>query len=185
MPDSLSESDPPEPLVAGVLSAGILLSVIDREDAVVWADHLIEMSEQPPNWLIDLSLSQNLHVVDVMKLLDQIGKGADPAEVCRNLYGFLPSPEGYSLDQAEALARQAYRIAFHCFDADWSHRLLCEADHIDETFLLVRDGTFTLPKTRVIEELWDFLDVNRKFVVRKFLAGLRRHRPDDHPTSTP
>jgi hypothetical protein len=169
--------DPPDRLVAAALSTGIWLSMIDREDAVAWADHCIEKTEQPSIWLIDLSLSQNLHVVDVMKLLDQMGKGVDPVEVCREVYGFLPSPEGYSFDQAEALARQAYRIALHCLNADWTHRLLCEADQLEDTFSLVRDGTINLTTTEVIEQLWDFLEINRTKSVRDFLAGLRRHGP--------
>jgi hypothetical protein len=177
MADLPPPSDPPDPLVAAVLSAGTWLGLIDREAAVAWADHLIEKTDQPTTWLIDLSLSQNLHFMDVTKLLDQVGKGVDPTEVCRNVYGFLPSPEGYSFDQAEALARQAYRVAIHCFNADWSHRLLCDADQIDDTFLLVRDGTWNIAETKVVEHFWDFLDVNRSLVVRKFLGGLRRHGP--------
>jgi hypothetical protein len=175
-----ADPDPPVPLVAAVLAAGVWFGLVEREDVIAWADHLIEKTDQPPLWMIDLSLSHDLHVVDVVRLLNEVGTGVVPIDICRGLYGFLPSPEGYSFEQAEALAKRLYQIARHCFDADWRQQLLCDADQLDDTFLLVRDATFSVTTNEVVWQVWEFLDVNRNAAVKRFIAGLTKHGPTNN-----
>ena len=173
------ETDPPDPLVAAVLSAGIWRNLIKRESVVRWADYRIEQEERPSAWMIDLSLSQNLRDHDLTALLDTIGATASKADVCRELYGFLPSPDGYTFDRAEALAKQAYSIAWHFVSGDWDSPILRDADWIGDQFYLTRDGSLRQTEKQTIEQLRNFLDSNRSTTVKTFLGRLAEAAPDD------
>lgn len=174
---SLPDPDPPDAVVAAVLAAASWFCLVEREDVIAWADRCIERTEHPPGWMIELSLSHDLHVVDVLRLLNEVGRGVDSADICRGLYAFLPDPTGYSLDDAEGLARQIYRIAQHCFNYDWTNNLLCEADSLEDTFVLVRDGTIAMATTALVEKVREFLGANRDPRVRDWLRSLKRYVP--------
>jgi hypothetical protein len=156
-------------LVASVLSRGIWLGVIKRQTVIAWADYLIAQTEIPPGWMIDLSLSQDLDELDVNAILDRIGTGADPAAMCRAMYGFLETPSGQTFEEAERFARHLYDIARACLNMDWNSSMLVEADQINDIFLLIRDGSTNMPKLRAVEEVRTFLEGNRDMRVRTFL----------------
>lgn len=174
---SFPDPDPPGALVAAVLAAASWFCLVEREDVIAWADRCIERTQHPPDWMIELSLSHERHVVDVLRLLNEVGTGVNPADICRGLYAFLPNPAGYSLDDAEGLARQIYRIAQHCFNHDWTNKLLCEADSLEDTFVLVRDGTIAMATAALVEKVGEFLKVNRDARVRDLLRSLKRYVP--------
>ena len=48
---------------------GLYVEVCSRSEIVCWADRLIEQSEHPEDWKIDLSTSQAKHLMDVLHLL--------------------------------------------------------------------------------------------------------------------
>ena len=53
------------------LCKAFTLRLLTKEDLIQWADKQIVELEEPPYWLIELSLSQALHIYDVEKLLFQ------------------------------------------------------------------------------------------------------------------
>jgi hypothetical protein len=161
-------------LIASVLSKGIRLGIVTRETVIAWADHLIAQSQIPSGWMIDLSLSQNFHDLDVVAILDRIGDGADPAAMCRAMYGFLEVPADCTFEVAERFAKRLYDIACDCLDMDWSSSLLVEADQIDDTFLLMQDGTISMSEQEAVGEVRKFLEENREMRVKNFLAECAR-----------
>ena len=48
---------------------GLYVGVCSRNDIMCWADCLIEQSEYPEDWKIDLSTSQGKHLMDVLHML--------------------------------------------------------------------------------------------------------------------
>jgi hypothetical protein len=168
--------EPSQSLVAATLSAGVWLGLIDRADVILWADHCIERVDQPPIWLIDLSLSHHLHVPDVMKLLEGARAKADAADTCRALYGFVPNLSEATFAAAERFAWRLYEIARYCFDYGWNNDLVCLSDELHDTAILCQDGTFAISEKEIAVQAQDFLDRNRDFAVWRLIADLRsRH----------
>jgi hypothetical protein len=172
----------PNDLVAAVLSAGVWLGIVPREAVVAWADYLIERTDQPPMWMIDLALSQNLHVVDLVGILDPIAKTADPTETCEEVYGFVELNPGPTYEEAERCIHQLYVIARHCLRDDWRNRLLSHADGLDDEFEMMRHGGFAAAKPTLIEEVRSFLERHQTFRVKSFLQSCRVKR--DQPTAS-
>lgn len=48
---------------------GLYVGLCSRTEIICWADCLIEQSEYPEDWTIDLSTSQGKHLMDVLHLL--------------------------------------------------------------------------------------------------------------------
>ena len=46
--------------------------VCSRAEIINWGDRLIEQSEHPEDWMIDLSTSQNKHILDICHLLRDV-----------------------------------------------------------------------------------------------------------------
>src|SRR5689334_14304447 len=93
---------PEEKLAASVFALGLRHGFVRREDVVRWADRRIEWSDTPPEWLIDLSLSPNLHWVDLVSRLNQVAEGVDRVATCKAVYALLPDADGLSFDEAAA-----------------------------------------------------------------------------------
>lgn len=161
-------------LVASVLSTGIWLGVVERKYVIAWADYLIEHTDIPPIWMIDLSVSHDYHVLDVMTLLAGIKLGADGAETCRAIYGFIDSPPVETFGDAERFAKRLYELARACVNGDWNCRLLIEADQLSDTFLFIRDGSVNWPEQQAVEQVRTFLTENRDERVRVFLDDCLR-----------
>lgn len=57
---------------ADALGMALETGAISRSDVVAWADSLIETTEQPLEWMIELSLSANKHYLDVVHMLREV-----------------------------------------------------------------------------------------------------------------
>ncbi len=57
---------------ADYFSMGLLLGLFTQAEVVCWADSLIEGSDRPEEWIIELSTSENRHPLDVIHLLDAV-----------------------------------------------------------------------------------------------------------------
>lgn len=148
-------------VAASVLALGLLHGFVQREDVVRWADERIAATDSPPLWLIDLSLSQNRHILDVIALLKPITEGVDAMTTCRTVYALLPNLSGCTFGEASLWAKLVYRITRDCFKDDWSVELLPMADSVAETFDLVRDGYSTLNGQQATEQLVGFVAEHR------------------------
>ena len=147
---------PQEKLAASVFAAGLLHGFVRHEDVVRWADRRIEAADVPPPWLIDLSLSQRLHVLDVSGILKSVAAGTDPVATCEAIYALVPIM-GRTFVDAEKMAARLYRTTRDCLEADWNRPLLSQVDHISDTFQLVRDGYTDLTEHDAIRRLHEFV----------------------------
>ena len=161
---------PSDPLAASVFALGSSLDFVRREDVVRWADRQIQEMDQPPIWLIELSLSQNQHILDFITALKQIGADVEPETTCKAIYALLPDVSGFTFDQAEAMAKLVYRITRECLNGDWACPLLGETDEIADTFSHVRDGFTTLNEHDAIQQFKDFANRFRSEEVAKLLS---------------
>lgn len=137
-------SDPREisdGLVAAVLLFGIQHGLVARTQVIAWADWLIEREEAtPPTWVINLSLSHNLHVLDIVSILRTQASESDRVRICQAIYAFIEPPTAPTFDEAESFARYMYHITRDCLGADWNCEMLCEVDQIHDDFALIRDS---------------------------------------------
>jgi len=56
---------------------GLELGVCSHTEIINWADRLIETSEKPEDWMIELATSQNQHILDVLHILQNVSGLAD------------------------------------------------------------------------------------------------------------
>ena len=155
------DSSPDDRLAASVFAAGLNLGFVRREDVVRWADRRIDELPTPPGWLIDLSLSRNLDLTDLVSMLRRVGAGADPVETCKAVYALFPDVRDLSFDRAAERAGLLYRITAECLAWDWDCPLLAEADHVDDMFGFVRDGYVDLGREGAVAQFQEFLDRHR------------------------
>lgn len=151
---------PDDALAASAFALGLTFGFVRREDVVRWADRRIMEIESPPVWLIDLSLSRDWNVLDVISKLQEVGKGTHADAVFKTILGLIPEVRGMSFEAAEALAKRIYDIARDCI-GDWHNPLLSKADQISDNFVLQRDGYITLSQREVVNELAEFVTDNR------------------------
>lgn len=57
---------------ADYFSMGLLAGLCSQVEIIRWVDHIIEESNYPEDWMIELSTSANRHPLDVIHLLDII-----------------------------------------------------------------------------------------------------------------
>lgn len=62
---------------ADYLCMGLDVGVCSHSEVVSWSDYLIEQSEHPEDWMIDLSTSQSKHILDVFHLLRAVPGAAN------------------------------------------------------------------------------------------------------------
>lgn len=160
---------PDDALAASVFALGLKFGFVRREDVVRWADRRIMEIENPPMWLIDLSLSRDWNALDVISKLKEVGKGTHADAVVKTILGLIPEVRGMSFEAAEALAKRIYDIARHCID-DWHNPLLSKADEVSDNFVFQRDGYITLSQREVVNELAKFVTENRD---QRMLEALR------------
>ena len=53
---------------------GMMLQIggMSHEEIIAWIDGLIEKTENPPEWMIELSLSKGKHILDVVHMLHEV-----------------------------------------------------------------------------------------------------------------
>ena len=151
-----TESD--DALAVSVFALALDHGFVRREDVVRWADRRIAETDIPPAWLIDLSLSQDRHLSDLISELSEVGTDVSAEAVLRAVLALVPGVRAMSFDEAETLAKRLYGIARHRID-DWGSKLLGEADAIDDEFALVRSGYCS--RQAAVERLADFVADNR------------------------
>jgi hypothetical protein len=162
------EATPQDKLAASVFSVGLVHGLTSREEVVNWADRRIESTDTPPQWLIDLSLSQNLHLLDIVGLLERVAEGVDPVTTCRAVYALFPDAAGLSLDEATSLSSQLYQVTLHTLDGDWND-LMSEVTHIDDSFSLL--PYIDLTERGAVLQLHEFIERHRNPDVVGFLRG--------------
>lgn len=170
---------PPNNLIAAVLSTGLSLGIIPREAVVAWADYLIEGSEAaPPAWLIDLSLSQDLHPLDVLSILNTLAQSVDRADICRAIYGFMQRPSGQTPDETAIFAEQLYKTTYDLLDGDWTSPLLRRADDVADALDFIREGYLKMSPEQGVDDVNQFLKVNRDCRVKDLLDRCVRRTED-------
>jgi hypothetical protein len=164
---------------AAVLAAGLQLGVIDQNVVVRWADDRIARLASVPDWLIELSLSKKLHVLDVVRMLNCIAGEFDRRAVFVGVCAMLPDLRADDFDGCEAMARRIYGFARNYFAMDWTCLLLCDADEIVDEFGMQRDGLIMATREAVADHFRAFVDRLRDEAIRRGLspfAGLL-HQP--------
>ncbi|HEX8911543.1 MAG TPA: hypothetical protein VF796_04215 [Humisphaera sp.] len=104
------EVEPSDAVAAAAFAVALRHGAIARDAVVEWADALIAERTRPQAYLIDLSLSQHLHVVDLEFALGWIGCGADPLAVCSFLLGMLPDVSSYNFEDALRAIHRIFRM---------------------------------------------------------------------------
>ena len=94
-----------------ILAAGLRLGVLDPAAVIAWADNQIARRPDPPPWLIDLSLSQDWHIADVISLLKTIAANTDGKTTFLGVCSLLPDVTHYTFEQCESLAARLYQTA--------------------------------------------------------------------------
>ena len=122
-----------------------------------------------PVWLIDLSLSQTLHLLDVIGLLDRVAAGVDPVLTCKAVYALLPDVSGYTFDQAAAFAARVYEITAECLKWDWSQELMSTTDKLADDFDFLRDGYLDATEGEVIGAVQQFVQRHRDEAIVRLL----------------
>lgn len=158
---------------AAILAAGLRLGVVDTDAVIAWADCEIERRQDVPAWLIDLSLSKPRHILDVIGMLAEVGRGVDGRSVLVGVCSLLPNLTGYDFEQCEALAGRLYRTAYDLLAGDWSCDLLYEADAAEDAFQLQRDGLIRATPDQVVADFRAFVDRLRDEAVRRRLDPVR------------
>ena len=164
-------------LAASAFALGLTFGFVRRTDVVLWADRRIGELEQPSAWLIDLSLSQEWYIADLISHLKQAAEAVKPVDICSAVYAIAPHAGGLSFDQAESLAKLLYRITRECLGGDWSYPLLAQTDEIADSFAFVRDGYSSLTTEQATEQLAEFIEKHRiESTTRALLPVVWQHQ---------
>jgi hypothetical protein len=164
---------PSQSLIAATLKKCAMMGLIDRTDIIRWADSWIEAIDVPPTWLIDLSLSHDMHAVDVAKLLDNIGPDVDAESVCRCVYAFIAEPVDETYAGLARFAGRLYDVTTDCLGNDWMEELPREAGQLHENMILSQDRTYHFSERELASQARRFLRINRDCSVRDLIMSLR------------
>ena len=118
---------------------GIELGILSFDQAISWADRIIEVEEDPAAEIIELALSSPRERNGVLEALGEIKGMRKPhvagAMLLRDLYGRLKEGESIKL-----IAREALNVA-------WATKLpeeiRWEFDHIDDDISLAEQGIYS------------------------------------------
>ena len=167
------EPTPEDKLVASVFALGLRLGSVPREDVVRWADGRIEEIEQPPAWLIDLSLSESRHIMDLISDLRRVASGVAPVDTLKTVYALLPEPKEWTFEKAEEFAGRLYRLTHECLSGDWSHELVRTTDRLADEFEFQREGYLSVSRDSLIGAVRRFLNQNRDEESVRLLRPIR------------
>jgi hypothetical protein len=168
--------------LAAILRTGLLHNVFRIDEVIAWADAEIARREEPPLWLIDLSLSRNKPPLDTVALLAAPAADADPTAVCRGMYALVEQTPVATFLQCEALARQLYEITTSVRGYDWSDPLFRDAYTLDDEFVLFHDYATESSAAELIERVRAFFDLHADLTFGDRLAPVRYH-PDRRPST--
>ena len=173
------EPTPDDKLAASVFALGLSAGFVRREDVVRWADRRIAEGDVPPPWLIDLSLSEGQHLLDVVGDLKRLAEDAGPVVTCEAAYALLPDVAGYSFARAAALAKRVYRITYERLGGDWSQPLLATTDRLADDFDFLRDGYLNSTEQAVVGAFQQFVEDHRVERLVRLLLPVRWATEDE------
>jgi hypothetical protein len=165
--------------IASVFSLGIRSGFAARSQIVQWADREISARSEPPLWILDLAMSEQSHVLDVISLLKNAGGGnhADPIETIRVAYALLPDTLSFDYQASAYLAGQIYRVTCDALGADWSQPMVSDACWLADEFQLVEEGYSTLAKGDLMNKVDELVrryrspDVVRRLEPVRWIVG--------------
>ena len=131
-------------LALAELSVALRLSLAERSEVVRWADARIQASpEAPPDWLVELSLSNQLRILDLTGLLRRLASDVPVESICRRALNRLRRDLTTSYEDIAMLAHQIYRVVGDVMQWDFRNPLMSDATWMDDMFGLVDDGYYT------------------------------------------
>ncbi|BBD61193.1 hypothetical protein NIES2109_40200 [Nostoc sp. HK-01] len=121
---------------ADYLCMGFQLNLCSHDEIINWADQLIEKSDHPEDWMIDLSTSAYKHPLNIIHLLDFIPGEQDLEISLRLLIAKLGKvyptlePENHRFAKAEhsKLLRSLYHLVFDHSCGDELRRVIYQID---------------------------------------------------------
>src|SRR5688572_6599735 len=159
---------------AAILSAGLRLGVVDPAGVIAWADSQIaRRPDPPPPWLIDLSLSRDWHIADVISLLNTIAGDTDGKATFLGVCSLLPNITHYTFEQCKSLAAKLYQTAYFCLSGDWSDGLLAQADEAADMFEWYLDGELDMAREEILHRFHQFVASLRDKAVAQHLQPIR------------
>ena len=171
--------DPSDQVMTSLLAFGLLRGLVSRTDVVEWADRIIARRDQPPAWLLDLSMSAQLHLLDVVSLLNNAGAEIDPVQLCRGILSLLPDMSEDNFAELERRAEAIYLLVFDAVQGNWSYPILSEADGVRDNFEWKREGYIQMSEGQVIDQVHSFIERYRDSEVRRALAPVLFSIPKD------
>jgi hypothetical protein len=140
-----------------------------------WADRQIESLDLPPAWLIDLAMSHQFDVLDVIALLKPVADGAVPAETLTAAFALLPKVEFNDIDAAEKFAKRLYSIAYDCLHGDWTQEVLVDLDQLSDGFDIYWGRSGSVTEQELMREVSAFVARHRQDAPAELLHPVTWH----------
>ncbi|MEN8646166.1 hypothetical protein ACS2MN_15610 [Bacillus cereus group sp. BceL062] len=111
-------------VIAEVLRIGLQIGLFSKTEVIEWADHTIETLDSPSNEIIEVSLSSNDKLVDIVSKLKNIKGTYDKKLPVKIILGLLWKE--FTINEENVLKIQPYI-------SDLIHNNCCEGfDYVDE-----------------------------------------------------
>ena len=123
--------------------------------------------------MIDLSLSRDRHLLDLISDLKRLAESVDPVATCKAMFALLPDVDAYSFDQVAAFAARLYRITYDCLSGDWSKEVLRVTDALADDFDFLRDGYLAATEEQVAGAVRQFVHDHRDDAVARLLHPVK------------
>lgn len=145
---------------AEALRVGLLAGINAIDDAIRWADSVIESEMKPHPTIIEVALAGSQPINRVLYLLEQVPGEADRSDALKVQMRMMLSRLEGDPTSAEAVAQHLYRLAA---TGDWpSASFGDEAYWLDDTFDLVRQGIYRGTYADAVNELRGYLRRNSR-----------------------
>ena len=140
------------------LRIALMAGLVRPAEVVEWADRIIEREDNPDAAVIEVALAAHRSINEIAGLLEEIPGEADRTMALRTLLrGLLIALEGNPLS-AEPIAQKLYRLAR---TGEWPEEEFgSEAFWLDDTFELIREGTYRGSFEDAVKDLRDYLRRN-------------------------
>jgi hypothetical protein len=127
-----------DPQEAEIKRLQLLAGLVSVAEVVAWADELIEKSDLPETWMMDLSMSSHAHVEDVIAQLDTLSAGCDHLAAIRIILGQMYRILLHDRGPARQFAKVLFQLAVdHFFDLPPDLGFCCGTD---DSFDLAEHG---------------------------------------------
>ena len=121
-----------------------ILGLINKDDVIVWADEILNVANDIPFQLYDLSVAANKSTKEVLSLLRELAEGADIAEVSADTAFRRFAIVRYK--ELEAGNVSADEVAASLYEVAWQTDITLPEEYtefcnwVDDEFALVRQG---------------------------------------------